>query len=62
MMQKDIQDKYDDYQKREALLNDASKRAAQQEIQDLQAKARNMPREGSGACTSAREGVHTGER
>ena len=59
MMQKDIQDKYDDYQKREALLNDASKRAAQQEIQDLQAKAREYAQGKDQELARQREKVFT---
>jgi len=39
MMKKDLQAKYDDYQKKEPLMTDAAKRTAQQEIQDLQQRA-----------------------
>jgi outer membrane protein len=37
-MEKTLQDKIDDYQKRESLLNDAAKKAAQQEFADLKKK------------------------
>jgi outer membrane protein len=37
-MQTDLQTKYEDYQKREALLNDASKKAQQQDLVELQNK------------------------
>ncbi len=59
MMQKQIQDKYDDYQKREALLNDASKRAAQQEIQDLQQKARDFAQGKDQELAAQREKIFT---
>ncbi len=59
MMQKQIQDKYDDYQKREALLNDASKRAAQQELQDLQAKARDFAQGKDQELAQQREKIFT---
>ena len=39
MMKKDLQAKYDDYQKKEPLMTDAAKRSAQQEIQELQQRA-----------------------
>ena len=38
-MAQDIQVRIDEYQKKEAMMNDAAKRSAQQEIQDLQRKA-----------------------
>lgn len=38
-MAQDIQDRIEEYQKKETLMNDAAKRAAQQEIQELQRKA-----------------------
>jgi outer membrane protein len=37
-MEKELQGKIDDYQKRESLLNDAAKKAAQQEFADLKRK------------------------
>ena len=40
LMQKDIEAKVEDYQKKESMLNDAAKRAAVQEVQDLQQRAR----------------------
>jgi outer membrane protein len=41
LLQTDIQSKIDDYQKKESMLNDAAKRTAVQDIQDLQVKARD---------------------
>ena len=38
-MAQEIQQRIDEYQKKEAMMNDAAKRTAQQEIQDLQRKA-----------------------
>lgn len=35
-MQRDLQERYEDYQKREALLNDAAKRAEQQKLIELE--------------------------
>ena len=40
MMQKQIEEKYSDYQKKESMMNDAAKRTAQQEIQEIQLRAR----------------------
>ncbi len=59
LMQSEIQTKYDDYQKREAMLNDASKRAAQQEIQDLQARARDFAQGKDQELAAQREKVFT---
>ena len=39
-MQKQIEEKYTDYQKKESMMNDAAKRTAQQEIQEIQLRAR----------------------
>ncbi len=41
LMQKEIETKVEDYQKKESMLNDAAKRAAVQEVQDLQQRARD---------------------
>jgi outer membrane protein len=41
MMQKEIETKVEDYQKKESMLNDAAKRAAVQEVQELQQRARD---------------------
>ena len=41
LMQKEIESKIEDYQKKESMLNDAAKRTAVQDIQDLQVKARD---------------------
>jgi outer membrane protein len=38
-MAQNIQTRIEEYQKKEAMMNDAAKRSAQQEIQDLQRKA-----------------------
>lgn len=40
LIQKDIETRIADYQKKESMLNDQAKRAAAQEIQDLQVKGR----------------------
>ena len=40
LIQKDIETRISDYQKKESMLNDQAKRAAAQEIQDLQVKGR----------------------
>jgi outer membrane protein len=40
LLQKDIETRIADYQKKESMLNDQAKRAAAQEIQDLQLKGR----------------------
>jgi outer membrane protein len=41
-MAKDIQASIEEYQKKEAMMNDAAKRAAQQEIQDKQLRAQEF--------------------
>jgi outer membrane protein len=41
LMQKEIEAKVEDYQKKESMLNDAAKRSAVQEVQDLQQRARD---------------------
>ena len=41
LMQKEIESKVEDYQKKESMLNDAAKRVAVQEVQDLQQRARD---------------------
>lgn len=38
-MQRELQTRYEDYQKREAMLNDAAKKAEQQKLVDFQRKA-----------------------
>jgi outer membrane protein len=38
-MQKDLQARYEDYQKKEAMMNDASKKAKQQELVELERRA-----------------------
>ena len=38
-MQKDLQAKYEDYQKREAMLNDATKRTEQQKLVEMERRA-----------------------
>jgi len=38
-MQRDLQARYEDYQKKEAMMNDASKKAKQQELVDLERQA-----------------------
>lgn len=38
-MQKDLQAKYEDYQKKEALMNDATKKTKQQELVELERRA-----------------------
>jgi outer membrane protein len=40
-MQRTLQDKVEEYQKKEAMMSDAGKRAAQQELQDMQQRARD---------------------
>jgi outer membrane protein len=39
-MQKELQDKYEEYRKKQALMNDAAKRTAEDELQALQLRAR----------------------
>ena len=41
LMQKEIETRVEDYQKKESMLNDAAKRVAVQEVQDLQQRARD---------------------
>jgi outer membrane protein len=55
LMQKDIESKVEDYQKKESMLNDAAKRAAVQEVQDLQQRAREYAQRKDSEMTRQRE-------
>ncbi len=55
LMQKDIETKVEDYQKKESMLNDAAKRAAVQEVQDLQQRAREYAQRKDSEMTRQRE-------
>lgn len=55
LMQKDIETKVEDYQKKESMLNDAAKRAAVQEVQDLQQRAREYAQRKDTEMTRQRE-------
>lgn len=55
LMQKDIETKVEDYQKKESMLNDAAKRAAVQEVQELQQKAREYAQRKDTEMTRQRE-------
>ncbi|MGA9118417.1 MAG: OmpH family outer membrane protein [Bacteroidota bacterium] len=59
MMQKEIQDKYDDYQKKQAIMTEASKASAQQEIQELQQRARDYAQGKDQELARQREKVFT---
>ena len=58
-MQKDLQDKYEEYRKKEALMNDAAKRAQQDELQALQLKAREYAQDKDTELGKQREKVLT---
>lgn len=45
MMQKDLQAKYEDYQKKEGMMNDATKKAEQQKLMDLEREANQYRQE-----------------
>lgn len=55
LMQKDIESKVEDYQKKESMLNDAAKRSAVQEVQDLQQRAREYAQRKDSEMTRQRE-------
>lgn len=55
LMQKDIESKVEDYQKKESMLNDAAKRTAVQEVQDLQQRAREYAQRKDSEMTRQRE-------
>jgi outer membrane protein len=59
LMQKQIEEKYADYQKKESMMNDASKRTAQQEIQDIQLHAREYAQTKDRDLASQREKIFT---
>ena len=56
-MQKELQTRYEEYQKKEALMTDAGKRTAQQELQDLQLKARDYAQQKDQELSKHRETV-----
>ncbi len=55
LMQKDIEARVEDYQKKESMLNDAAKRTAVQEVQDLQQRAREYAQRKDSEMTRQRE-------
>jgi outer membrane protein len=57
MMQKAIQQKIDEYQKKETMLNDNAKRTAQQEIQALSVQAREYAAKKDSELAEQRERV-----
>ena len=59
MMQKQIEEKYSDYQKKESMMTDASKRTTQQEIQDLQLRAREYAQTKDQDLARQREKIFT---
>ncbi len=59
MMQKQIEDRYADYQKKESMMNDASKRTEQQAIQDLQLRAREFAQAKDQDLARQREKIFT---
>lgn len=59
VMQKQIEEKYAEYQKKESMLTDAGKRTAQQEIQDLQQKAREYAQLKDQELARTREKIFT---
>lgn len=56
-MQKELQTRYEEYQKKEALMTDSGKRTAQQELQDLQLKARDYAQQKDQELAKHRETV-----
>jgi outer membrane protein len=58
-MQKSIEEKYAEYQKKESMLTDAGKRTAQQEIQDLQQRAREYAQTKDQELARTREKIFT---
>jgi outer membrane protein len=59
LMQSQIQAKYDDYQKKQAIMTEASKTAAQQEIQELQQAARDYAQGKDQELAQQREKIFT---
>ena len=55
LMQKEIETKVEDYQKKESMLNDAAKRAAVQEVQELQQRARDYAQRKDSEMSRQRE-------
>ncbi len=57
MMQSQLQSKYDEYQKKADLMTDSGKRQAQQEIQDLQQRARDYAQTKDAELAKLREKI-----
>lgn len=58
-MQKAIEDKIAEYQKKEALMNDQAKRTAQQEVQDMTQRAREYAQRKDAELAKRREDILT---
>jgi len=59
MMQKELESKVQEYQKKEAMMTDAGKRAAQQELQEMQLRAREYAQAKDQELAKRREAVLT---
>lgn len=59
MMQKALETKVEEYQKKEAMMTDAGKRAAQQELQEMQLRAREFAQAKDQELAKRREAVLT---
>jgi outer membrane protein len=59
MMQKALESKVEEYQKKEAMMTDAGKRAAQQELQEMQLRARDYAQTKDQELAKRREAVLT---
>lgn len=59
MMQKQLESKVEEYQKKEAMMTDAAKRAAQQELQEMQLRAREYAQTKDQELAKRREAVLT---
>ena len=56
-LQKELQDKYEEYRKKESMMNEAAKRSAQDDLQNLQAKAREYAQDKDTELAKQREKV-----
>lgn len=58
-LQKELQDKYDEYRKKESMMTEAAKRSAQDELQALQLKAREYAQDKDTELGKQREKILT---
>jgi outer membrane protein len=58
-MQRALEEKFEEYQKKEAMMTDAAKRAAQQEFSELQRRARDYAEEKDNELSKQKERILT---